>query len=351
MVAALLWSMHTIQNYASLHSAMKAVINAGSPPLHKPQNIFEFQKVFILNPPPGTLYWARARDFLRMGEYFRFVDPGGSIQSAIDAASTNQIVYVTRGVYVGDVTIQNKVIGLFGEGPQAGIPGTIIQSPNPRTTNVIRVNTPGLDFSRIDGFWIKNGVVAIDIYPNSKAYVANNIIQDNSHGVCTFYEVIMKNNMVRMNSGDGFFIPAENATQNYTVRIYNNTFVNNANAMNFRNNQYVVNGSVYNNMMTSNSAGIRASSSSHTNPIEFLNNGFFGNSNGNFVGVNSDGGDVVTDPAYSNYFFPSSQSFWDAGFPQGSVPERFEFFDRTDATDIPPLNNDNKNCMGLYGGT
>ena len=342
MVASMLWEMYTQtgNHYNYMQSALGLTLGTG----HKPYNIFEFIKAHRLyvNTSNGTSYWIRAGQNLKIGLGINFVTSGNSIQNAINSASDKYIVYVSQGTYNEDISISNKNIALFGEAPV----NTFIRSPNGNSTDVIALTNSSSEYNMINGFSIQYGNNAINVSSGAKAYISGNIIQSNNNGVSTKGDVILKNNSIRENGADGFLVPTQSSSP--TIRLYNNVFDNNQSAIHFYDTQNNMHGSVLSNLITNNTNGIIAASSSTANPVDFISNGFYKNGT-NFSNVSSDGGDVTADPQYAGFFIPQNDYLFDSGFNPSSGSSYYEFIDRTSTT-FKPGSSSNTNMIGLYGG-
>jgi parallel beta-helix repeat protein len=339
MVASLLWEIYSGTNYDynNIHKSMK--LDAGSG--HAPYNIYEFIKnhrMFydVIN---GTGYWVRAGQNLHFGYGLEYVSEGNSIQGAVNAVSDKYIVYVSKGTYYEDINISNKNIALIGEAPV----NTVLISSETFSTNTININNGNTGYAVVNGFTIRGGNIGINIAADCKAYISNNIVEGNTRGICVQKEVILKNNAIKNNSEDGLYFPQQTSSTGFYLRAYNNVFYKNLCAIHFYDTQSNADGYLLNNLISENTNGIIAASSSKVNSVNISYNGYYGNTS-DFQNVTSDGGDVNTNPNCTEFLFADG-NYYDAGFtPPSPVNANYEFYDRTSATGVEA------NAIGIYGG-
>jgi len=340
MVAALLWEMHTTNNFGNILNSL----TASAPNLfHTPYNIFEFIRNFknFSNPANGTGYWQRAEE-LNIGSGIYYVDQDlfnnipDIIQNVINAAPNNSIIYVRSGNYLENITINNNSdIALFGESTAY----TKI-SANNSNENVITLNNSGTNYSLVNGFTIEDGEIGISINPDCKTYVSNNIIQYCQKGISTKSDIVVKNNVIRATM-EGFVVP--DLSTNPEIRIYNNNFdLNYTSSLNFADN---ANGFVRNNIITQSATGISASSSSFASSVTFEYNGYSNNTN-NFNNISAGAGNITSDPNFGMFYILQNANYYDSGFnPASPLNANLEFIDRN-IDDI----NASPNMLGIYGG-
>jgi parallel beta-helix repeat protein len=100
-----------------------------------------------------------------------------TIQEAINAANSNDTIYVKAKIYYEDIII-DKSINLIGENP---------------TTTIIDGNLPGIrititaDNVRVQGFTVRNGEAGIFIKKTSRHKIINNIVTSNNEGIYLQY--------------------------------------------------------------------------------------------------------------------------------------------------------------------
>ena len=289
------------------------------------------------------------------------VTPGGSIQAAINAASTGETVFVGPGTYHEDLTLRSgiNVIGsgygstfLVGSGTTNAVScwnvtntrlagfsitggggaiynaGVLLWGGSPMVDNNLIVgNTNGL--------WIVAGCSSI---------VRNNIIQNNGVGtgssgyssidtygiVCDSVSPLIANNLLTGNSDVGIKVGRPAATP---VQVINNTIVGS---------QYGIicvfggNPILKNNIVTANNSGISIVSG-ETPAVSF--NDAYNNALGNYLNVASGLGGISVDPVFDptqsgTYYLASSSPCLHAGDPDPA-------YNNADGT---------RNTMGAYGG-
>ena len=123
-----------------------------------------------------------------------YIEPGDTIQQAIDMASGGDTIVVTMGIYYENLHFHGKNIALMGTDPDnfAVTASTIIdgsQPDNPHPTSVITFSGSETKACVIAGLTIRNGTGTIDgagrrsgggLYGNqTQATIRNNIITDN----------------------------------------------------------------------------------------------------------------------------------------------------------------------------
>lgn len=356
-VAALLWKIYNIEgppnSFGAMHTAFANDLTETDPD-HPPYNIMEFIRGYYgVNPTINASILSRARE-LQMFGGVKIVLLGQSIQNAINQVPSppndQYLIYVFNGTFIGNIDINAKSVSLWGEAPK----NTIIQPTGPAPIgNTIYIHGGVTDYVRIDGFTISNGMFAIDASGDSRVYVSNNIITTNTSGVCAFYQSIVRNNVIKENAQQGFFLPANNPSGSSAL-IYNNTFHNNGIAIHYAN-ANPASGRVLNNIMsggTSTSIGISADNPGTTNGVTFDRNEFWiynGTGmrwNGN---INYNGTWYQDDPQYQPFFKPLNQNptaianYWNNGF-QGTSPPEFENKDHSVSGATLPYS------LGVYGG-
>lgn len=113
-----------------------------------------------------------------------------TIQSAINAASDGDTVFVKNGTYHENVIIKNNVT-LIGEDKQS----TIIDGGG--TGTVVDVDYWNTGHATVKGFTIRDGSLGISLYWTSNSYIADNIICNNKNGISLFAS---SNNTLRYNT-------------------------------------------------------------------------------------------------------------------------------------------------------
>jgi parallel beta-helix repeat protein len=150
--------------------------------------------------------------------------PFDSIQLAIDASSSGDVIQVAAGVYVGDLSIDGKGISLVGESPL-----TTILSGFSTVIDVFGTYSPGGEVL-VSGFSIKDGATSgIDLQSATlNAIVKNCIINSNAYGIrvyTTGNNVKINNNTIANNSANGIW--ADAYSNNPIIAIYNNIIIGN----------------------------------------------------------------------------------------------------------------------------
>lgn len=289
---------------------------------------------------------------LHLGTGKVFVTPGENLQAAIDNAQNGNLIYVFNGTYQGNFSFDGRVLALFGESPL----NTILRSAQPLQGNVVLIgpNVPNNEYSQIDGFTIENGFLGVDAA--SSVYVSNNIVRQNVHGICSFTNMVVRNNVVNPSTpnGSGILIPGNNVSGSY-IFIYNNHLENNDTAINFENNNAIGYSLIYNNLIYSNNTGVR-SIINNDNSVDFEYNALYGNTQ-NYVNFTPDLPVITNDPQIepNSFHVPTAQNYRDGGYPSASPQYSWE--DRTNRC-IPnsifcytdPNSPSYGNFIGFYGG-
>ena len=129
------------------------------------------------------MFSTKCKTSVKANDYIIHVQPGQSIQEAINNASAGYTIFVEKGVYTENVVV-NKSIALIGE----DVDLTVIDGKG--TGNVIRVN---VSYVTIHGFTIRNSGTGQD---DSGIYVdhsigsnisGNKILSTTSNGISLYY--------------------------------------------------------------------------------------------------------------------------------------------------------------------
>jgi parallel beta-helix repeat protein len=290
------------------------------------------------------------------------VDPGDSIQAAIDRASPGDTVLVKPGTYNEDIVLRDS-INVVG----SGFRSTILKGTG--TGNVVRAS--GITDARFEGFkitgsgtgtseagiriaggdlmvnnnWIYGNINGILLTSESSSIIRNNIIEANGsddatveYGICCLSSSpLIANNLVVSNRGVGIYLAWSNSAG---AQVINNTIAQNAGSGIWCYQE--ANATLKNNISTGNVTGISAS---HGAVPEISFNNLWQNTWLNYDaqvgGVAGPGpGDISVDPMFATSSL--------------SVP--FSLKERSpciNAGDPDPLYNDydgSRNDMGAYGG-
>ena len=151
--------------------------------------------------------------------------PYQTIQAAVDDAVNLDVVNVRAGIYEEDVTVNGKGIELIGADPK-----TTILKANTTGINLTGIFTSGENMVKISGFTITNAGGS-GVHTDSEsvvAYIQNNIISYNKHGVqlsakATF---VVSNNVIVHNTYRGIMVYVGYAT----IKMFNNVFGSNGKA-------------------------------------------------------------------------------------------------------------------------
>ena len=145
-----------------------------------------------------------------------------SIQSALDAANTGDIISVSEGTYFENVVIKTNGILLIGNNKEK----TIIDGK--QTGSVIRIES---DNVTVSGFTLLNNGgsgkedAGITIYSAINNMVANSIILNNTIGVAIYSSSnnnIITGNYIKSNYRNGIFLFNSNDNKIYNNNIQNN---------------------------------------------------------------------------------------------------------------------------------
>jgi hypothetical protein len=131
------------------------------------------------------------------------VDPGESIQAAIDASTDGDVIAVSAGTYNENIDLRGKAITLVGAGPDSVIRGT-------GTGPVVTITSGEGSDSVVDSFQITGGVADEG---------GGIVIRDSSP---TIVRNVIFNNRARR-QGSGVFIEASQAVLSNNLIVYNAT--------------------------------------------------------------------------------------------------------------------------------
>jgi hypothetical protein len=200
--------------------------------------------------PPLDTWRRNGVDLILWGEDTLIVDPGESIQAAINAASLGSTIYVNPGVYTEDLTLRSRV-NVSGAGYRTTTlrgtgSGTVVTAN--QVSNAFfegfTVTRSGKDSSdagfRIIGgnLLVNNNAVVgnangIQIWSESSAIIRNNLIQGNgnladsvlNYGlICLHASPLIANNLVVSNLETAIYI---GWTDSAGAQLINNTIVSN----------------------------------------------------------------------------------------------------------------------------
>lgn len=240
------------------------------------------------------------------------VGPGESIQAAIDAAGSGDIISVTSGIY-NETLVVNKSLRLIGEDKNT----TIINASG--TGVVVRVDANNV---YISGFTIQNGWCEIDgqmglydgiyLHTTHGTVIRDNIIKHNFIGIYTFHSTgnMITNNViidnqhgVRLYNSNENIIADNVITQNifYAIRLQGSSSANNIRGNtifdNIRgiyiSNNVNPNNIIYHNNFISNN--VQAAANNQTNAWD---NGAEGNYWSNYNGTDLDGDGISETPYF-----------------------------------------------------
>ncbi|MDD5617312.1 MAG: pectinesterase family protein [Candidatus Methanoperedens sp.] len=167
-----------------------------------------------------------------------------TIQSAIDASGTGDVITVSEGIYSENVVLTKSGIAIIGKNKEK----TIIDGK--KTGSVIRIET---DEITISGFTIQNNGgsgkedAGVSLYNANKNMIANSIFTNNNVGIAIYSSSnnnIVAGNQIRSNGRNGINIYSsldnkiyENQIQGNQIgiyadsargsRIYGNNFIDN----------------------------------------------------------------------------------------------------------------------------
>ena len=225
-----------------------------------------------------------------------YVNPGESIQDAVDTASDGDTIIVRSGVYTENVDV-SKWLTIKSE---SGAETTIVQAAKD-SDHVFEVTT---DYVIISGFTIKganrrfNPAAGIYLYDVYYCNISNNKISNNTHGICLDHSNNNKliNNNCSNNGDDGIdlwfssnnnLLKNNNCSNNWCgIRLWdssNNQLISNNCSLNNRQGIRLAhssnNNTLKNNNCSNNGYGIDLYYSSNNNVLKSnscLNNGYYG---------------------------------------------------------------------------
>lgn len=168
-----------------------------------------------------------------------------TIQSAIDAANTGDVISVNEGTYSENIVVKKNGISIIGKSKEK----TIIDGK--KTGSVIKIDQT--NDIKVSGFTIQNSGgsgqydAGISLYRANNSMVVNNIITNNVAGVAIYSgnsNIISGNDIKSNGKNGGIFIASSNDNKIYnnnlqqnkfgiyadsakTNRIYSNNFIDN----------------------------------------------------------------------------------------------------------------------------
>ena len=184
-----------------------------------------------------------------------------TIQSAIDASQTGDIIYVNEGTYYENVVLTKSGIAIIGKNKEK----TILDSQ--KTGSVIRIETSDVTIS---GFTLRNNGgsgkedAGVSLYNANNNMIANSIFENNTAGIAIYSSSnnnVIAGNYIRSNG-------------RYGINVYSS-----------------LDNKIYGNQIQQNQIGIYADSA---RGHQIFSNNFIGN---------------TLDPAYDN----SGKNVWDDG--------------------------------------
>ena len=169
-----------------------------------------------------------------------------TIQSAIDAANTGDVISVSEGMYSENLVIKKDGISIIGKNKEK----TIIDGKN--SGSGIRID--GANNVKISGFTVQNSAgsgkedAGITLYSANNNFIANSILVNNSVGISVYSDSssnIVSGNDIKSSGRYGIFIFKSNdnrisnnniqnnkigiyADSARTNRIYSNNFIDNS---------------------------------------------------------------------------------------------------------------------------
>ena len=120
-----------------------------------------------------------------------------TIQEAIDAADSGQVVTVAAGTYVGRINLK-KGVSLIG----AGAESTIIDGDGESGA------VWGADDARISGFTITNSQRGVFVWSSSPT-IDNCVLTANGQGIATDANAVIRHNLIIANTDYGIFTGSE----------------------------------------------------------------------------------------------------------------------------------------------
>lgn len=151
-----------------------------------------------------------------------YVNPGGSIQAVVNAASDGDMIIVREGVYTENVDV-NKRLTIRSKN---GYASTIVQAAI-LNDHVFKVTT---DYVNISGFTIEDALIdrkaGIYLYDVEHCTVSNNTAVNNWRGIYLKYSTnnILINNNASNNEEDGIFLGSSDNNILRDNNISNNIF-------------------------------------------------------------------------------------------------------------------------------
>ncbi len=148
-----------------------------------------------------------------------------TIQSAIDAANTGDVISVSEGTYIENVVVKKNGISIIGKNKEK----TIIDGK--KTGSVIRIDQA--NNVKVSGFTIQNSGgsgqadAGVTLYRANNNMVANLILVNNVVGISLYSgsnSNIVSGNEVRSNGKYGIFVFSSNDNKIYNNNIQNNKF-------------------------------------------------------------------------------------------------------------------------------
>jgi len=294
--------------------------------------------------------------------------PGGSwddayhtVQSAINAASAGDEIWVAAGTYVEQITLKKDVAlyGGFGgvetERDQRNWVANVAVLDGNRVGSVVTASNLGTTTARIDGFTIRNGKANYGggIYCSSSSItISNNTITSNAAdnvggGVfCDYSSPKIFNNNITGNSasynGGGIFC------KNSSPTISNNTIVANI-AVNgggiFFWNSYPI---ISNNIVAFNSSGIYL----YGVPPTLRSNCVYNPDGYNYSGLSPGIGDIQVDPLFvdrlgGDYHLSSGSPCIDAGYDDVVQPDWLDIDGQPRKNGVVDIGSDEYYPLGI----
>ena len=130
-----------------------------------------------------------------------------TIQSAINAASNGDFIYVYSGIYNENLVV-DKSLTMFGEDKET----TIIEGRGQSTRIVVKVSSNGVTIS---SFTVQNGIYSIYLSSSSKNNITNNNINLNYWGI--YLDKSNNNIITRNNVNSSIFRGISLSSSNNTI--------------------------------------------------------------------------------------------------------------------------------------